>query len=165
MDILLAPTVDILKVKQEESIMHATLQRSMNIAKKHTHEATDDSLNDTKQSFRLVPETAAEAHSIAVASVKALLGAARQDNEAVTMRRTIKRQNSITLKRGLATLERREAQRKKNEPRSAKPTLAISNAAPDLTIDELFIELSVDIAEQRKALPLHQRDAFDDKWG
>jgi hypothetical protein len=62
---------------------------------------------------------------------------------------TVHKQQSIRQ----ARIEKAE----KRQPRQGKST--------DLSLENLFAELCVDIAEQRKQLPREVNEDFDDLWG
>jgi hypothetical protein len=174
MEILSAPTVDAMKIQEEENVMQKTVRRVSVVGNRvgknvkmmgrrmsNVIAAVPSALSHQKseelvKSSRLIPSATSDAHDIALASSKQILLSAQKENEQMRTRRqsesyqmTVHKQQNIRQ----ARIEKAE----KRQPRQGRST--------DLSLENLFAELCVDIAEQRKQLPREVNEDFDDLWG
>jgi hypothetical protein len=166
LEILSAPTVDSMKiVEEEQSALRKAIGRvSMAGTKLGANVmATGRRLSNAiaalpaatqhkqhNQHFtrisRLIPAATNDAHIMALASSEQVLQSAQRENEQM---RSIRKTHSYRL-----TVQKQRSMRRQKKGRS-----------DDASLENLFTELCVDIAEQRKFLPPEVNEDFDDLWG
>jgi outer membrane usher protein FimD/PapC len=95
------------------------------------------------ETTRVLPSTTLEAHELAKISVSDMIG---------------DRMSAIK-----TTLTRQETQRRASTRRSVSFQKSIP--LDEMSVADQFVDLSVDIAEQRKELKRNQQERFDEMWG
>jgi hypothetical protein len=95
------------------------------------------------ETTRVLPSSTLEAHELAKLSVNDII-----DDRVSAIRQTLVRQ---------------ETQRRASSRRSVSFMKNIP--LNEMSVDDQFVDLSVDIAEQRKELKRNQQDKFDEMWG
>lgn len=95
------------------------------------------------ETTRVLPSATLEAHDLAKLSVKNIL-----EDRVAAIKKTLLRQE--TQRR---TSTKRSVSFKKNIP------------LPEMSPDDQFVDLTIDISEQRKELKRNQQDKFDEMWG
>lgn len=95
------------------------------------------------ETTRVLPSATLEAHELAKLSVNDII-----DDRVSAIRQTLVRQ---------------ETQRRASSRRSVSFMKNIP--LNEMSVDDQFVDLSVDIAEQRKELKRNQQDKFDEMWG
>jgi vacuolar-type H+-ATPase subunit E/Vma4 len=175
-EILSAPTVDSVKVAEELSLIKSDVRR---VAMRANEEDMSQAIIASKLSKKKLERNssmktcleihgaAADAHMLALTTSKSVLDAAREGNKKVDSFRETPRYKSMLRKQQDSARMKQEKKakmiegRQEGESQSAK-TLDSRSAS---VIDDLFVNLTLDIAEQRKLLPRGQHENFDDKWG
>jgi hypothetical protein len=174
MEILSAPTVDAMKIQDEENIMQKAIRRVSVVGARvgkdvqkfgrrlsnAIHAMPVGGNPGNKQPFartsRLIPNTTNDAHIMALVCSKEILHAAQKENDLLRCRRETEAYQSIVRRQQSIRQQRKEMSNK---------FLSIVQLSVDIPLENLFTELSVDIAEQRKLLPREVRDEYDDLWG
>jgi hypothetical protein len=182
-DILSAPTAESLKVEAEDAVVSRAVRRASNVGKivREASVATLESLRHKAvpikqrklsefkadlQTTRVVPEATAEAYALARTSTSELLVRTRQ-TLALDQRKRKELRSSSTVFQQKVKLDkmRRHLKLKANPEMEHGNGKARSICSLDGDVDELFLQLSVDIIEQRRLLKRHKQEAFDDMWG
>jgi hypothetical protein len=158
LEILPAPTTDTMKVRQEEDV--ASSQDDVNTRKlgrrlPNSIVPWNGSLPHQRRGVltrnsRLIPSSTSEAYTIALASTRHILQTVQKDSEKMRSRR-----NTETYQ---LTVQRHKSIRKEKANTN-------NGQLVDRTVENLFAELCVDMAEQRKALPTEVQQDFDKLWG
>lgn len=185
-DILSAPTADSLKVRAEvnplaqfgrrvSNVARRVSVASINAAKNVSHlvavTATRRTLVPVIQTTLEVPADTYEAYAQAKIRVRNLLDDVKQENQAFVNSRKTTRFGSLNIEKsrmrrlqGLsqqavlgADLVGKDTKNKTRKQRSKQSATVVATS--------LFVELTVDMNDQRRRLrPLEQED-FDNKWG
>jgi hypothetical protein len=177
-EVISAPTVDAMKLAAEESVMTKAVRRVSSVGLETTRKvatagrrlsnAIAPPANRIRKSSlatltvgtsRLIPEAISEAHVTALASAKEILNTAKQGNDNfASVRKTTRCQSAVVKQREVINA------RRSTRHSMIKRTTRIQPAM-DVNIDTLFAEFTVDMTDQRKALPSSQHESFDEKWG
>eukprot|EP00604_Paraphysomonas_vestita_P002520 CAMPEP_0174819598 /NCGR_PEP_ID=MMETSP1107-20130205/2931_1 /TAXON_ID=36770 /ORGANISM="Paraphysomonas vestita, Strain GFlagA" /LENGTH=227 /DNA_ID=CAMNT_0016033405 /DNA_START=199 /DNA_END=879 /DNA_ORIENTATION=- len=115
------------------------------------------------ETTRLVPSSTQEAHDLAVISVKDIIKDQVLDIKRTTLLQKHRRDKSVSLKQKSSLEKYRESLRNRGESRKVK--LGVNRCMDEVALEEQFVELTVDIMEQRKELKRSQQDGFDEMWG
>jgi hypothetical protein len=95
------------------------------------------------ETTRVLPSSTLQAHQLATLSANEII-----DDRVSAIRNTLVRQETIR-----RTSSKRRASFMKNIPLN------------EMSVDDQFVDLSVDIAEQRKELKRSQQEKYDEMWG
>jgi hypothetical protein len=160
MEILSAPTVDSVKLSEEESIMKSAVRRGAKVDHNVTRavQRTDLVREDSIPTSRQIHSGAAEAHQVAYTCAKELIDQSRKDSKDKRSLRSTEKYQASLVKHKTLELKKQTILRK------LQSGVSPANKGPKLE-DDLFMELTVDISEQRKLIKRSQCEAFDDKWG
>ena len=115
------------------------------------------------ETTRLVPSSTQEAHDLAVISMKDIMKDQVSDINKMTILQKLRREKSSSLKQKSSLEKYRESLRNRGESRKVK--LGMNRGMDEIALEEQFLELTVDIMEQRKQLKRSQQDGFDEMWG
>lgn len=124
-----------------------------------------DKIKDV-ETTRLVPSSTQEAHELAVISVKEIIKDQISNIKKNMMNQDSRHKTSTHLKQKSSLEKYRESLKYRGESQKVKSTKLRSNRSIDeVALEEQFLELTVDIMEQRKELKRNQQDGFDEMWG
>jgi len=174
-EILSAPGADAVKIQSRESVMVRAAQRAsavgrrvsaisaeaMNKLRKNVLMKSKSSLDfNSIQKTRVVPESMEEAHLLASVSIGDILHNVQEklNSRVHTLDKFRKESNTFKSKQILVQ-KRRSAQRRVSDVSESQFD------STDAAIDDLFLDFTVDLAEQRKHLKRNQRESFDSMWG
>jgi hypothetical protein len=115
------------------------------------------------ETTRVVPSSTQEAHELAVISMKEIMQDQLSDIKKYTTSQEIRHKASLHLKQKSSLEKYRESLKSRGE--SWKVKSGVHRSVEEMALDEKFVELTVDIMEQRKALKRSQQDGFDEMWG
>jgi len=115
------------------------------------------------ETTRLVPSSTQEAHDLALISMKDIMKDQVSDINKMTILQKLRREKSSSLKQKSSLEKYRESLRNRGESRKVK--LGMNRGMDEIALEEQFLELTVDIMEQRKQLKRSQQDGFDEMWG
>jgi len=185
-DVLSAPTVDSLKMKNEvsalsnmarrASMVGANVGRRLSTVGKRVAQVSGDTVKRVTQrnSFvrntlriettRQVPDITAEAQALATVSAAEVMSDARRDHDQNLSLRKEQRSKSSVWKQRMLLEEKRKKSMKSSQRKKDGKSYAVP--LPDeVTHHDLFLELCVDITEQRRLLKRSQQESFDSMWG
>lgn len=181
-DILSAPTLDStkhvkeLKKSSSASAAPSNVVEDLNVPKAQAAVSTGSGINSRKLSLtkmqsgtfdlettRVVPSSTREAHSLAVLCVKDMIKDRDSEIKSSQTRRDLHRQSSSLLKQKHSLEKHRSGLKIRGE--SSKVKHSVSLMSDKSTVDEQFVDLTVDIIEQRKVLKRSQQERFDEMWG
>ena len=156
-DILFAPTIT--------STKHGLHQKHQDQIEEHNPEKqalpiTPISSRIDVETTRVVPSSAEEAYLLAAISVKDIVKERVLEIDQSVSKREILRQASCHLKHRYKMEKNRSILKVRGESAKVKLTSKAINI-----IEEQFVNLTVDIDEQRKVLKRSQQDKFDEMWG
>ena len=115
------------------------------------------------ETTRMVPSSTQEAHELAVISVKEIIKDQVSNIKNIMMRQESRRKESGHLKQKSSLEKYRESLKHRGESQKVKSKA--NRSIDEVALEEQFIELTVDIVEQRKELKRSQQDGFDEMWG
>lgn len=115
------------------------------------------------ETTRVVPSSTQEAHSLAVLCVKDLIKDRDSEMKSSQSRRDMNRQSSSLLKQKHSLEKHRGDLKARGE--SSKVKKSVSLILDKTAVEEQFVDLTVDIIEQRKTLKRSQQERFDEMWG
>jgi hypothetical protein len=169
-DILLAPTMDSKGREKDLKLMNAKQQQDQQTDRSLTCEkrSLDKQMLQKTQSYsrldlettRVVPSATEEAHLLAALSVKDIVKERVAEIDQSVSKRDILRQASSNLKHKHSMAKHRSILKVRGESAKVK-----QNAKSTDVIEEQFVDLAVDITEQRKELKRSQQEKFDEMWG
>lgn len=185
-DILTAPTADDIKLNAQENIAKKVGRRLSNVARRASN-VTMDAVNSIVKKIEpkkrqtmvmtktmVVPGATKTAHSLASVSVKDFLYSAKQNNEEFVSHRVIERTAAMTVER--ARSERKQhinhsstigeiAHHGGNFNPSAFEVHSKVGKGLNSSVQSKFLELSIDMKDQRKKLKPCEQEEFDNYWG
>jgi hypothetical protein len=185
-DVLSAPSPDIMKAQLAESSIQRAIRRVSNAARRASAASVrviqsvrdkTTSRQSARKTFkvdttRVVPDTTTDAQVLAVTSLGDILKQTRSELDTQETERRQKRNQSHVSK----THDRLEMRAHRYTmmadgahahvaPSRRDVDAATSAVVTDRKLAEAFSELIVDMTEQRKALKRWQQEAFDAMWG
>jgi hypothetical protein len=191
-DVLSAPTADLLKVQAEDTAIKKAFRRASNAAVTAGHnvrKASVATLNALRhrvvpltqkssksagffsvdiQKTRIVPESTANAYVLASASSVEIVRRASNAIADASRKKTMARKSSDVLRRRTRLDAERSRQREREDKDKSFAVQRRNNlerSIADKTVDERFVDLSVDISAQRRILKRTQKESFDNSWG
>ncbi len=102
------------------------------------------------ETTRVVPSSTQEAHELAAISMKEIMEDQLSDIKRNTMLQESRHKSSLHLKQKSILVPKKSG---------------VHRSVDETALEDKFIELTVDIMEQRKSLKRSQQDGFDEMWG
>jgi len=183
-DILSAPTADQLKVDAQESIVKQTGRRMSAVARRASN-VTIDAVNklatkiDGKkrnslvmQKHLMIPDATQTAHVLATSSVKDLLDDVKTHNQQFISTRGLQRSQSLHVEK--VRNERRITINNastigdivnQDGVLTSNTNAIVESRGLTARVESAFMELTVDIKDQRRKLRPFEQEDFDAKWG
>jgi hypothetical protein len=184
MEILCAPLASQERAKERDTTATAAEglpQKSAGKLKKQKALTRNTLVVDT---VLVVPNTVAKAHSRVSLSVSEIVDAAKATQYSQMEKCLIIRKRNTTIRKSLSTRNKNPKSRQQPKGLTSeeiRPSTALDGSTgkwtrnggkgdvisqmAQLSIDELFLDLTVDINEQRKVLKRTQQDGYDALWG
>lgn len=115
------------------------------------------------ETTRVVPSSTHEAHSLAVLCVKDIIKDRDSEMKSSQSRRDLNRQSSSLFQQKRSLEKHRSELKVRGESSKVKQNMSLM--LDKTAVEDQFVDLSVDIIEQRKVLKRSQQERFDEMWG
>jgi hypothetical protein len=146
--------------QQQDDVGRSHPSGERRVDQKHMFQKTQSVNRLDLETTRVVPSSTEEAHLLAALSVKDIVKERVVEIDQSLSKREIHRQASSHLKHKHNMEKQRSMLKMRGESAKVK-----QNARSIDLIEEQLLDLSVDIAGQRKELKRSQQEKFDEMWG